>query len=233
MTLSSKLLLGLLLGLIVAMFGATISLRRQYDALDKSDKYGRWKKIELPSFRAIKISGASTGPNVEIERAATSRLLVDTLNAGTKKAGYVARVVNDTLLLMLAPDRSDRPTTNYEAKFKPRIRVQCPVLTSLNTTEASAVVDGFTGESLTLGQRGNRSEVNLKRVRFQQLTASLAGRSQLTITKEGNQIETAAITLRDSSRLHQHTDFGKSFTLDAAPGTLLLLTGKAMAQAQQ
>ncbi|CCH01596.1 hypothetical protein FAES_3589 [Fibrella aestuarina BUZ 2] len=230
---SSKLLLGLLLGLVVATFGATISLRRQYDALDKSDKYGRWKKVPLAAFRAIKISGPFER-SVEIERAATTRLLVDTLSVGTDtKAGYVANVVNDTLLLTLKPEPQRRPSTDYEGAYRPAIRVQCPALTSLTTIDASAQLSDFAGATLTLTQLGKTGDLSLKKVQFQQLTALLAGKNHLTIAKDGNRIEQAAITLRDSSSLHQYNEFSKGFTLDAAPGTSLQLTGKAMAQVRK
>ncbi|MEZ0610321.1 hypothetical protein ACAW74_17530 [Fibrella sp. WM1] len=230
---SSKLLLGLLLGLIIASFGAAISLRQQYDALDKSDKYGRWKKVALPPFRAIKISGPS-GRSVDIERAATTRLLVDTLNVDTELgAGYVAKVVNDTLLLTLTSDTHQRPSTDYEADYRPTIRVQCPALTSVTTIDASAQVGDFSGATLTLAQLGKTGDISLKKVQFQQLTASLAGKNHLTITKDGNRIGQAAIMLRDSSHLYQHSDFSQGFTLDAAPGTLVQLTGKAMGQVRK
>lgn len=234
---SSKLLLGLLLGLVVASFGTTLSLRQQYDALDKSDKYGRWKKVSLSAFRAIKISGPYER-SVEIERAATTRLLVDTLSVGTDtKAGYVARVVNDTLLLTLSIDLGERLATDFKREdyqdFRPAIRVQCPALTSVTTVDASANVANFSGATLTLTQLGKQGGISLKGMRFQQLTALLVGSNHLTINKDSTRIGQAAITLRDSSSLHQYSDFSKGFTLDAAPGTLLQLTGKAMAQVRQ
>ena len=75
---SLKLLIGLALTLLIAMFGAAISLRNQYDKLDKSDKYASWQKKSLPAFRAVHITGPSAAL-VQIEPGSTPRLLSDSL----------------------------------------------------------------------------------------------------------------------------------------------------------
>ncbi len=98
---SFKLLIALALGLIVTMFVAAFSIRKQYDALDKTDVYARWQKKLLPTFRAVQITGPSSAM-VQIEPGNTTQLLADTLNKW-RQVAYTYRVERDTLFLSIAP----------------------------------------------------------------------------------------------------------------------------------
>lgn len=231
---STKLLIGLFLMLVVAMFGAGASLRRQYDSIDKTDKYARWKKTSLSPFRAIRISGP-TMASVHIESGSTSRLLVDTLDRDWPqlKDQFSAQVTNDTLLLVFKPDPTRLPNSNPDGRRSPSLLIQCPQITGLTTVNANAQLSGFKGTSLVISQQGSRGELHLTDIRVQELTASLSGRNILMIDPGTNQIEQAAITLRDSTQLTHFNDFSKGFTLNAAPGTTVQLTGKALQQIRQ
>jgi hypothetical protein len=229
---SLKLLIGTLLLLIVAMFGAAISVRKQYDSLDKTDRYARWKKEALPPFRVVQLVGPSAAV-VQIEAAGANRLLHDPLNSSDTKPIYTAKVERDTLFLKINPVEGwqFRPDDEDDDIHGTQIVVQCNALRAIETIDAHCQLDNYTiGDSLTIRQRGKGGRMVLDYVKFKQLTASLSGKSQLTTSRLNTKIGQATISLADSARLHQYSDFPSGLSLSASPTASLRLTGRAVQQ---
>lgn len=228
---SFKLLIGSFLIIVATMFGAAISLRRQYDSIDKTDTYARWKKVTLPAFRVVQLSGPSPAM-VQIQPGKTTRLLVDTLRRDEQQP-YQYRVERDTLFMTvgLLEGWQFRPEDEDDEIQNARLVVEVPALTAVSTSNANCQIVNYKGEALALQQTGKGGRTLLDNVTFGQLTASLSGRNQLTIAAINNKISQAAITLRDSARLHQYKDFQKGLILTASPAASLHLTGQALAQA--
>jgi hypothetical protein len=227
---SLKLLTGTLLVIVVAMFGAAVSLRKQYDSFDKTDRYARWKKQALGTFRAVQIEGASWAM-VQLEPGKAARLLTDTLDQADGLS-YTHKVARDTLFLRIDPvdGWQFRPDDEDDAIRGPQLVVQSPTLTAVSTRNANCQILDHTGTSLAIEQRGLGGRTLLEHVKYEQLTASLSGRNQLTLAHFNNKISNASITLTDSARLHQYCDVSGTFSLRAAPGTSVRLTGRAVQQ---
>ncbi|MBO0936848.1 hypothetical protein J2I47_09860 [Fibrella sp. HMF5335] len=233
MKLSLKLLIALTLTLIVGMFGAAISMRRQYDLLDKSDPYARWQKKSLPAFSVVEITGPSSAM-VQIEPGKTSRLLIDSSLNHSGKDGYTYRVQHDTLFMHMTPvtDWNFRPEDDDDNWHGVQYVVQVPSLKALLTVNAYCQLCDVITPTLTLQQRGIGGRLTLNHVQTKYLTASLSGRNQLTFQEFNNQIAQANITVRDSARLHQYSNFSNGLTLQADSTAQLRLTGKALRQAK-
>jgi len=232
MTTSVKLLLGLALCLLVAMFGAATSIRQQFDSIDKSDKYARWQKKPLPPFHSVQIAGPSAAV-VQIEPGKTTRLLADSVQTW-KRATYAIRVERDTLFLDVNPV-AGWPFDEYvnsEEWNDPQFVVQLPQLVSVSTRNAICQVQDFTGTVLTLQQR-IRGNILVKHLTYNQLHASISGRNHLEIYGKRNRIGKGVITARDSSYFKQETNFLDGLTLSVDPSVKLELTGKALQQVQQ
>ncbi len=230
---SIKLLIGLALGLVASMFGAAISIRQQFDKMDKSDVYSRWQQKQLPPFQAVHITGPSAAI-VQIEPGTATRLLADSLN-DRKKTTYTYKVERDTLFLHLNPMEDWDFNVRDESHdwYLPQIVVQSPTLTSVSTTDANCQIHYIKGDVLTLSQRGRGGSVAIENMQLRQLAASLSARSQLTLYGINNKIKQGVITVRDSARLFQYTDFTQGLTIKADPTAQLQLTGKALQQIQQ
>ncbi|WP_375445074.1 hypothetical protein [uncultured Fibrella sp.] len=230
---SIKLLLGLALALIIAMFGAAISIRHQFDSIDKSDKYSRWQKKPLSTFHAVQITGPSAAV-VQIEPGNSTRLLADTINPW-KKSTYSYRVERDTLFLHVNPAEgwSFRVDDEDDEWHNPQFVVQLPLLQAVSTINANCQIHEFKGDGLTLTQRGKGGTTLVEHVRFNQLTALLSGRNQLVLRDSTNSLVKGAITARDSSRLFQYTNFQQGLSIVTDPTVKLRLTGKALQQIQQ
>jgi hypothetical protein len=225
---SVKLLLGTLLLVVAAMFGAAISLRKQYDAIDKTDPYARWKKIPLGTFRAVSIN-AQSPMLVQVERGDVPQLLEDSQNRW-QEAAYTYKVERDTLFLTLnaAKDWYLNPEDTNDDIETARLVVQMPMLQAVSTLNANCQILDHTGTSLSIEQRGRGGRTLLEHVRYEQLTARLTGLNQLTVRAMNNKITNAAITLADSARLHQYSNIAGTFSVDAAPGTSVRLTGQTL-----
>lgn len=227
---SIKLLIGLALTLIVVMFGAAVTLRSQYDKLDKTDKYARWQKKPLPAFQAVAITGPSAAI-VQIEPGATTRLLADTLGRW-KKPTYTYRVERDTLFLQLNPvDGWNLDVHDEDDEWhSPQIVVQLPALTAVSTTNVLCQIHDFNGAILRVNLAGKGGRTAFEHLKYNQLTATMLGHNQLTLYGINNTIAQATISARDSSRLFQYTDFTQGLTITADPAATLRLTGKALQQ---
>ena len=230
---SVKLLLGLLLAFIMAMFGAAVSVKKQYDQLDKSDKYARWQKRPLAPFRVVQLTGPSAAL-VQIEPGNSPRILSDSLSQW-RKTSYTQRVERDTLFLQIEPAEgwNFRPEDTDDEWHGPQLVVQVPALDAVSTQNAICQITGFRGRTLTLQQRGAGGRTAVENLTLDQLTAILSGKNQLTLYGINNRISTGTFAIRDSARLFQYTDFTQGMTLDASPMATLRLTGKAMQQAKQ
>ncbi|RYF65283.1 MAG: hypothetical protein EOO39_25130 [Cytophagaceae bacterium] len=230
---SIKLLIGLALSLVIAMFGAAVSIRHQFDSIDKSDPYSRWQKKELPLFHSVQITGPSAA-TVQVEPGKTTRLLFDSL-ANWKKPTYTYKVERDTLFLQLNPAEGwlFRADDEDDEWHNPQLVVQMPSLQAVSTVNANCQIHEFKGDVLTINQEGKGGSTLVEQVKLNQLTASLSGRNQLVLYGINNNIQKGTITARDSSRLFQYTDFKQGLMLTASPTAKLRLTGKALQQAQE
>ncbi|MEZ0483686.1 hypothetical protein [Fibrella aquatica] len=230
---SIKLLIGLALFLVVTMFGAAVSIRHQFDSIDKSDKYARWQKKPLPAFQNVHISGPSAAI-VQIEPGKTPRLLADSLGEW-KRPTYTYKVERDTLFLKVNPvdGWSFRVEDEDDEWHSPQLVVQLPTLQAVSTVNALCQIHEFEGDALTVNQSGKGGITLIEHVRYNQLTASLTGRNQLVLYGINNNIQKGTITARDSSRLFQYTDFKQGLILTADPTAKLRLTGKALQQVKE
>ena len=230
---SFKLLISLALGLIVAMFGAAISIRQQYDSIDKSDPYARWQKQVIPSFRVVQVIGPSAAI-VQIEPGNTTRILADSVNEW-RALQYTQRVAHDTLFLAIKPKIGGQlPLEDDDDQWSnAQLIVQTSMLLAVITHDANCRVSDFLGNVLTLTQNGKAGRITLEHLDYKQLNASLSGKNQLTIRPEQNRLGHANITVRDSARLYQYSDFTSGFTLQADSTTMLRLTGKALRQMRE
>ncbi|MBO0948036.1 hypothetical protein [Fibrella forsythiae] len=230
---SIKLLIGLALSLVIAMFGAAVSIHHQFDSIDQSDTYSRWQKKQLPLFHAVQITGPSAAI-VQIEPGNTTRLLIDSLGQ-YKKPTYTYQVERDTLFLQINPAEGwfFRVDDEDDEWRNPQLVVQVPTLRAVSTVNANCQIHNFKGDVLTLTQGGKGGSTSLDHLTYDQLNASLSEHNQLTFPKFNNGISKAAITLGDSSRLFQYSDFKQGLTLTASPTAKLRLTGKALQQVQQ
>lgn len=230
---STKLLISLAIGLVIAMFGAAVSIRHQYDSIDKKDKYSRWQKKPLPVFHTVEITGPSVAV-VQIEPGMTTRLLTDSLGLW-KKTTYTYRVGHDTLFLAINPVEGWAFNVDDEEDtwLNPQVVVQLPVLKGVSTVNAFCQIHNFKGDVLTLKQVGKGGSTVVQHLTYNQLNASLSGHNQLTLRSTNNTIARATITARDSSRLFQYSNFKQGLTLIADPTARIRLTGKAVQQLQQ
>ena len=227
---SSKLLIALAICLVAAMFIAAISIRHQYDSIDKNDLYTRWKKQPLSPFRVLQVSGPSAA-RLQVEPGKTARMLADTLNDQSHVV-YTTRVLHDTLFLHIEAinDWPLDPNDLDDGAYYPQLIVQTPTLMAVQVQNANCQIVDVQSESLVIRQLGEAGKVRLANLHVGQLTASLQAHNQLTIAAPANDIANATITVSDSARLFQYVDFRRGMTLTASPAATLRLTGKALRQ---
>lgn len=235
---SVKLLLGLLLGLIVAMFGAAISISHQLDKLDKKDAYAQWKKTPLSAFRAIHITGPSPAV-VQIEPGPAPRLVINPQN-DPEETTYTYRVERDTLFLHLNPvvssDYLDAYYTWNDLQREwedPQIVVQLPGLTAVSTNQARCQIRQLSGDSLAVNQQGQEGYILLDKLVVGQLNASLSGHSRLVVFGSGSQIGRGIFAVRDKAQLFQYAAYPQGLTITADSTAQLHLMGKSFQQMRQ
>ena len=222
---TSKILVGLGLLFATGLFASNMLLKKEYDKLDKSDKYWTYQNILDQPFRHIHIDGGNLtrivftpSPNYSV------RVAKDWL--GNAKDGLKVSVKNDTLYLTIPNTYKDIYEKNY-LRWSTVLRIFAPTLQSITGNNTNFLLAKSVNPDLTVMLRGKseleveslvpefgRIEINQRdssNIQFEmdpslkvpgnfhvrQLTARIAGTSFLNIGQA--RIDSLQLSVDDSS----------------------------------
>lgn len=211
MKLSLKILLFLFFVMIVGLLSANILLKKQYNALDKSDNYWTYIKVLEQPFRHLYITGGNdTHIFYEQSRKSSVRLLQDWANyhGGEVKAS----VRNDTLYL----DFDYVPANPFEKYW----------------LENATPVRIFSPELLSV--TGNNINFEMHKLKQQNITATITGKSKFEVESMLTELDSVRIYQSDSSavKFEMSPDYNQSPGADqpqkTVTATVSSKTGTAM-----
>ena len=176
MKLTTRILIGIFILMIAGLLSSNIILKKQYDALDKSDIYWTYKKIMEQPFKYLNITGGN-GTNIYYEQSKkpSVRLLREWVNYhnGEVKAG----VKNDTLFLNF-----DYSPANLFEKF---------------WLQNAAPVRIFSPELLSV--TGNNTHFEMQKLKQKSIIVNMRGKSSFEIESLYPDLDSINITQSDSS----------------------------------
>jgi hypothetical protein len=176
MKLTSKILLLMILLMVAGLFSSNMILKKQYDAMDKTDNYWTYNKVLEQPFRHLHIIGGN-GTNIYYEQSSkpSVRLLQEWVKyQGGKVKTYVK---NDTLYLNF----DFTPANSFE-KFwllnAAPVRIFSPQLLSVT---------------------GNNTHFEMLKLKQKNITINMSGRSKFEIESMYADLDSLNVSQSDSS----------------------------------
>ncbi|MPR31803.1 hypothetical protein [Salmonirosea aquatica] len=204
---SNKILISVVSLFTIVTLGCNVILKAQYDKIDFDDPYHGYGTEIVSPFKHVVLSGTGRGltqilPGREFQIKTT--LSERALNW---------KVEGDTLRVDLARNLNENNwAPNDLSKAEPVAFIIAPRVSGVYSTGVNCKVSDLKNERFTLRQE--KSRVLLVNNSIQNLTAQVVLGSSLTIDQK-SRIDTAAISLNDSSRLTAADDNFKRFQLQA------------------
>jgi len=176
MKLTSKILLVISFLMIAGLFASNLILKRQYDAIDKTDNYWTYNRVLEQPFLHLNITGGN-GTNIYYEQNPKSsvRLLQEWVKYhGSRVKTYVK---NDTLYLNF----DYTPANAFEKFWLQRaspVRIFSPQLLSVT---------------------GNNTHFEMLKLKQKSVTINMSGRSKFEIESMYPELDSITVTQSDSS----------------------------------
>lgn len=176
MKLTTRILIGIFIIIIAGLLSSNMILKKQYNALDKSDIYWTYNKVLEQPFKYVNITGGN-GTNIYYEPSdkPSVRLLQEWVNYHNGK--IKTSIKNDTLFLNF-----DYVPANLFEKFY---------------LENSAPVRIFSPELLSV--TGNNTHFEMQKAKQKSITVNLSGKSSFEIESLYPDMDSINITQSDSS----------------------------------
>ena len=176
MTLTTKLLLGILLLMTTGLFAANIYLKNAYDKTDKSDIYWTYGKILEQPFRHLSITGGNI-TKIAYEPNKTASVKVFKMWEGYEKGTAKAVVKNDTLFLNFPNTYNNLRERDY-MKWTTIVRIFSPELLSVT---------------------GVDTKFEMFKTKQKSISVNLSGKSSFEIESMITDFDSLQVTARDSS----------------------------------
>jgi len=176
MKLTSRILLLIFILMIAGLISSNIILKKQYDAIDKSDIYWTYNKILEQPFRYLNIIGGN-GTNIYYENSAKPSVRV--LKEWVRYHGgeVKANLKHDTLFLNF----DYKPANSFE-KF---------------WLENAAPVRIFSPQLLSV--TGNNTHFEMQKLKQKTITINMSGKSKFEVESMYPEMDSVNVTQSDSS----------------------------------
>jgi hypothetical protein len=179
MKLSTRLLGGLFILMIVGLLASVISIKENYDNADKDDFYWGYSKILEEPFRHIKIEGGNIA-QIAFEQYIKPSVRILKQWPGYEKGSVKAFVRADTLFVTFPNEKVDNPKLQDWMKHATLVRIFSPDVVSIE---------------------GVDTKLDLFKLHQKSITIHLSGRSEMEVESELSNIDTLRIAEDDSSNV--------------------------------
>ena len=203
---SNVILSGYLVTGLAGIFGSNAIMKKEYDRIDKSDKFWNYTKFTDKPFKHIRITGGNVS-NIVYEQSPHSAVKVMQAWHGSTDGTVKAVVSNDTLTIYFANGYKDL-YEKYWLRDAVTVRISGPLVESVTGFDTKLVLNKFDQPSLKVDLKGNsRLVVNSYRTHFDRLDVN-QGDSSLTTIAMSNETFT-----NDIIRIKEVNAIGRSVSL--------------------
>jgi len=220
-----------LVAVLAGIFGSNVLMKKEYNRLDKSDKYWNYTKLTDKPFRHIRITGGNVS-NIVYEQ--TSHNAVKVLRAwhGSEDGTVKAEVTKDTLQITFLNQYKDL-YEKYWLKDAVTVRITGPVVESISGSDTKVSMNKFNQPSLKVNLTGNsKLIVSSYRNNFDKIDVSQADSSVTTFTMSNEtftpdiiSIREANVTGRGVSLLNLRSSSVQQLNLDMSDSASVALSG--------
>ncbi|WKN44016.1 hypothetical protein [Tunicatimonas pelagia] len=230
---SNQLLIGLIVIIFAAIFGAATVLKGEYEKIDKDDPYYGYVTDTLTDFSVVKMEGKYSGL-IQIQAGEQFEVKSQKLMANSKVSEDTPRltwqVQRDTLFLSYdAPDFPERFKATWTLNNKPSLYVLAPQLTSVHSQFFTYRLSSWDLPSLELIQQGQGSGMALTESSIGNLSATVTDGAMMRI-EQPNQIKQATVVARDKSTFTARPSAIDSLSIEVDPEAQVTIPGKLVEQ---
>lgn len=195
---SDKLILGLFLVTLVAILGANLVLKAEFEKIDFSDMFYKYSKESLPPFQVIHLQGQN---NRLVQIQPSDNFEIRLSKGEENKMTWEVR--GDTLFFSFKS--AARPFYRNTFSVPPVAFIMAPSLRAIHFSEVSGKLTGWKENGLILQGNG---KMLLQDNNLDELSVTIEGGGLLNISAE-NEIQKAKITVSDTSYLVVQKDIFK------------------------
>jgi hypothetical protein len=222
---SNILILCLIAFSFLAMIGSGLSLKSQFNKIDRKDPFSGFKKTSLKSFRYVRLSGNYFGAT-QIEPGDQPQIKVITGNTSEGEPRVTWKISNDTLIVSYKHEDAHKlPYSPNLLSMTPNVLIITPRLSSLTSHGIIARIKGWTADSLSIQQKG--FGIILQDNNFKSLSTNLSSGAHLEIEGKNHFIH-SVITLKDSSSMSTTKDVFQSLRVKADSTAQIALPGSLL-----
>lgn len=181
---------------LAGIFGSNAIMKKEYDSIDKSDKYWNYTKFTDKPFKHIKITGGNVS-NIVYEQAPHSAVKVMRAWHGSEDGTVKAVVSNDTLAIDFVNGYKDL-YEKYWLRDAVTVRITGPVVESVTGMDTKLVLNKYDHPSLKVELHGNsRLVVNSYRTHFDRLDVNQGDSSLTTIAMSNETFTNDIIRIKE------------------------------------
>ncbi|MCE7040948.1 hypothetical protein [Dyadobacter sp. CY312] len=205
----------------IAMIGSGLSLKTQFDKIDRNDPYAGFEKTKLKDFKYVKLSGNYYGLTRITYGSEPEIKVLDMKN--TDNSPIVSwKMSGDTLMVDYKLKGQKAEFGEYSYGSSPNVYIMVSKLSGVNSNGITTAIQGVKADSFLLEQKG--FGVTLKDNDIKQLSTTIHSGANLTIEAK-NKLDQTTLYVKDSSSVRIDQDVFHSFRLKADPSVQINLPG--------
>lgn len=208
---SNILLIALVAFSFLALIGTGLSLKSQFDKIDRNDPYYGFKKTNLENFKYVKLSGNYLGIT-QIQEGTKAEILINTGKLLDGNPIIDWNIDNDTLMVNYKNENDKKfPFGQYIFSQAPNVYIILPKLSAIVSNGIPTIIQGWNTDSLTIKQKN--FAVILRDNTIKHLFTQTEAGAHLVI-QDKNTIDHSLINAKDSSIVKIDKDVFKTFQLE-------------------
>jgi hypothetical protein len=214
----------------LAMVGSGLSLKSQFDKIDRKDPFSGFKKNSLENFKHIRLSGNYFGVT-QIEPGAQSQIKLITGNTAEGEPRVTWKISGDTLIVNYKHDNVRKLHYSQNMLFQqPNVLIVSPKLTSITSDGIATRIQGWKADSLSIQQKGFGIILNDNNIKM--LSTNLYSGAHLEIDPK-NAFTHSKITLEDSSSISSPKDIFQALRMKADSSSKISIPGSLLRKMTQ
>jgi hypothetical protein len=208
----------------LAMIGSGLSVKSEFDKIDRNDPYSGFQKTALADFKYVKLTGNYYGMT-SVSNGPKSEIKVWDIKNDDKSPVVTWTIISDTLVVNYRKDGEKAISDRNSFNQTPNVYIVVPKLSGVYSDGILTAIQGVKADSLSIVQRG--FGVILRDNQLRQLTASVHAGANL-IMESKNQMSQTTIHATDSCSVQIDKDVFNSFSLKTDNSVQVKLPGSLL-----
>ena len=205
----------------IAMIGSGLSIKSEFDKIDRNDPYAGFEKTVLADFKYVKLTGNYYGMT-SVSNGSKPEIKVWDIKNQDKSPIVTWKIISDTLIVNYLKDGEKATFGQNPFDQTPNVYITVPELVGVYSDGIITTIRGVKADSFSIEQNG--FGMSLRGNQFKQLTATIHAGANLTLEAK-NKLDQTTLYLKDSSSARIDQDVFQFFRLRADSSARVNLPG--------